>query len=99
MASRMRVLGTKLIKDNFPPGDRLVETKLGPDTSDISAQRFVAPSRRNLLLVHERIERWTCATRWPGGGPSRCRWTKSLAIGQREPQNTKGKHWSSRRSP
>ncbi len=44
----------KLIKDNFHPGDKLVETKLGPDTSDISAQALVTPSGRKLLLVNKR---------------------------------------------
>ena len=44
----------KLIKDNFHPGDQLVETKLGPDTSDISAQALVTPSGRKLLLVNKR---------------------------------------------
>jgi hypothetical protein len=44
----------KLIKDNFHPGDQLVETKLGPDTSDVSAQALVTPSGRKLLLVNKR---------------------------------------------
>ena len=44
----------KLIKDNFHPGDQLVETKLGPDTTDVSAQGFVTPSGRKLLLVNKR---------------------------------------------
>ena len=44
----------KLIKDNFHPGDKLVETKLGQDTTDISAQAFITPSGKKLLLVNKR---------------------------------------------
>ena len=44
----------KLIQDNFHPGDQLVETKLGPDTSDVSAQALVTPAGRKLLLVNKR---------------------------------------------
>jgi len=44
----------KLIKDNFHPGDRLVETKLGPDSSSIAAQGFATPTGRKLLLINKR---------------------------------------------
>ncbi len=44
----------KLIKDNFHPGDKLVETKFGHNTSDITAQAFATPSGRKLLLVNKR---------------------------------------------
>lgn len=42
----------KLIKDSFHPGDKLVETKL--DSKDMSAQAFVTPAGRKLLLVNKR---------------------------------------------
>jgi hypothetical protein len=44
----------KLIKDNFHSGDKLVETKFGQDTTDISAQAFVTPGGRKLLLINKR---------------------------------------------
>jgi hypothetical protein len=44
----------KLIKDSFHPGDKLAETKLSQDTSDVSAQAFITPSGRKLLLVNKR---------------------------------------------
>ncbi|WP_236657042.1 glycosyl hydrolase family 39 [Acidisarcina polymorpha] len=43
----------KLIKDNLHPGDKLVETKLGQDSTDISAQGFVTPSGKKLLLINK----------------------------------------------
>jgi hypothetical protein len=42
----------KLIKDNFHPGDKLVETILR--SSDVSAQAFLTPTGRRLLLVNKR---------------------------------------------
>jgi hypothetical protein len=42
----------KLIKDSIHPGDKLVETKLKSD--DLSAQAFVSPGGRRLLLVNKR---------------------------------------------
>jgi len=42
----------KLVKDSFHPGDKLVETSLG--SSDVSAQAFVTPAGRRLLLVNKR---------------------------------------------
>ncbi len=42
----------KLIKDSFHPGDKLVETKLA--SSDLSAQAFITPTGRKLLLVNKR---------------------------------------------
>ena len=46
----------KLIKDNFHPGDKLVETKLGRgvNATSISAQAFITPTGRKLLLVNKR---------------------------------------------
>lgn len=44
----------KLIKDSFHPGDKFVETKLGPDTSDIAAQGIVTPSGKKLLVLNKR---------------------------------------------
>jgi hypothetical protein len=42
----------KLIKDNFSAGDKLVETTA--DSHDISAQAFVTPAGRKLLIVNKR---------------------------------------------
>jgi hypothetical protein len=42
----------KLIKDSFHPGDKLVETRLA--SSDVSAQAFITPAGRKLLLVNKR---------------------------------------------
>ncbi|MGO8756645.1 MAG: glycosyl hydrolase family 39 [Terracidiphilus sp.] len=42
----------KLIKDSFHPGDKLVETSL--DSRNVSAQAFVTPAGRKLLLVNKR---------------------------------------------
>ncbi len=42
----------KLIKDNFHPGDQLVESSTG--SSDLEAQAFVTPAGRRLLLVNKR---------------------------------------------
>jgi hypothetical protein len=42
----------KLIKDSFHPGDTLVETRV--ESRDLSAQAFVTPTGRKLLLVNRR---------------------------------------------
>ena len=42
----------KLIKDSFNPGDKLVETVSGSE--NLSAQAFVTPAGRKLLLVNKR---------------------------------------------
>jgi hypothetical protein len=42
----------KLIKDNFHPGDQLVETSIG--SHDLGAQAFLTPAGRRLLLVNKR---------------------------------------------
>jgi hypothetical protein len=45
----------KLIKDNFHPGDKLVETKVeGKDAVNLVAQAFVTTTGRKLLLVNKR---------------------------------------------
>jgi len=45
----------KLIKDSFHPGDTLVETTLtGADAGDVSAQAFLTPAGRKLLLANKR---------------------------------------------
>lgn len=45
----------KLIKDNFHPGDKLVDTKFeGKDGGNIAAQAFITPSGRKLLLANKR---------------------------------------------
>ena len=45
----------KLLKDNFHPGDTLVETALeGADAGDVEAQAFVTPAGRKLLLLNKR---------------------------------------------
>lgn len=45
----------KLIKDNFHPGDSLVETNLnGPDSGDVEAQAFLTPAGHKLLLANKR---------------------------------------------
>ncbi len=45
----------KLIKDNFHPGDKLVETAMeGNEASDLAAQAFVTPQGRRLLLANRR---------------------------------------------
>ncbi len=43
----------KLIKDNFGPGDKLVETSVKP-SPDIEAQAFVTYSGKKLLLLNKR---------------------------------------------
>jgi hypothetical protein len=45
----------KLLKDNFHPGDTLVETTLeGADAGDVEVQAFVTPGGRKLLLLNKR---------------------------------------------
>jgi len=45
----------KLIKDNFHPGDSLVETNLnGSDSGDVEAQAFLTPAGHKLLLANKR---------------------------------------------
>jgi len=46
----------KLLKDNFHPGDQLVETTLPHhgDSEGIGAQAFVTPTGRKLLLINKR---------------------------------------------
>lgn len=45
----------KLIKDNFHPGNSLVETNLnGPDSGDVEAQTFLTPAGHKLLLANKR---------------------------------------------
>lgn len=45
----------KLIKDNFHPGDKLVDTKLeGAHSGDLEAQAFVTPAGQKLLVVNKR---------------------------------------------
>ena len=45
----------KLLKDNFHPGDKLVETKVGEGalSEDLEAQAFVTPEGRKLLLINK----------------------------------------------
>jgi hypothetical protein len=48
-----RFLVLKLIHDNFPPGDKIVETQ--SSTGNVFAQAFVSPrGERKLLLVNKR---------------------------------------------
>jgi hypothetical protein len=50
-----RFLVLKLIKDNFGPGDRLVETSLPGDYgSNVAAQAFETPKGKRLLLINKR---------------------------------------------
>ena len=44
----------KLIKDNFHPGDKLVETSIGGMGSASDAQAFVTPTGKKLLVVNKR---------------------------------------------
>ena len=45
----------KLLKDNFHPGDRLVDTRLGgPGSGDVEAQAFLTPEGHKLLLANKR---------------------------------------------
>jgi len=45
----------KLLKDNFHPGDSLVDTKLTGDGSEsVAAQAFATPSGKKLLLANKR---------------------------------------------
>jgi hypothetical protein len=46
----------KLIKDNFHPGDKLVNTQFAPEhgSPDIVAQAFVTPEGKKLLLANKR---------------------------------------------
>ena len=45
----------KLIKDNFHPGDKLVETEIGgPGSPDVEAQAFVTTGGHKLLLANKR---------------------------------------------
>jgi hypothetical protein len=45
----------KLIKDNFKPGDKLVDTGLtGVNEADVTAQAFDTPAGKRLLLVNKR---------------------------------------------
>lgn len=43
----------KLLKDNFHPGDKLVESKIDPDSS-VTAQAFLTSTGKKLLLVNKR---------------------------------------------
>jgi hypothetical protein len=64
--ARYQVL--KLLHDHFGPGDQLVQTRLGGQ--DVSAQAFVTPKGRALLLINKRNsknsvrlrEEWKSAT-------------------------------------
>jgi hypothetical protein len=47
-----RFWALKLIKDSFHPGDKLVETQLG--SRDVTAQAFITPAGKKLLLVNRR---------------------------------------------
>lgn len=50
-----RFWALKLIKDNFHPGDTLVETNLdGDEDDDVESQAFVTPHGRKLLLANKR---------------------------------------------
>jgi Glycosyl hydrolases family 39 len=42
----------KMIKDNFHPGDKLVETSVKEQPSDVTIQAFVTPQGRKILLVN-----------------------------------------------
>ena len=42
----------KLLKDNFHPGDKLVETSI--DSGDLGAQAFITPGGHKLLLLNKR---------------------------------------------
>jgi hypothetical protein len=45
----------KLLKDNFHPGDRLVDTMLaGGESSNLTAQAFITPAGRKLLIANKR---------------------------------------------
>jgi hypothetical protein len=45
----------KLIKDSFHPGDKLAETALsGSGSENVTAQAFVTPAGRKLLLINKR---------------------------------------------
>lgn len=43
----------KLLKDNFHPGDQIVETKVNSDLG-VTAQAFATPTGRKVLLVNQR---------------------------------------------
>lgn len=59
----------KLIKDNFHPGDKLVETKLeGEASHDVEAQAFVTPGGRKMLVANKRNQAITIDL--PGGATS-----------------------------
>jgi hypothetical protein len=47
-----RFWALRLIKDSFHPGDKLVETTV--HSGDVSAQAFITPAGRRLLLVNKR---------------------------------------------
>ncbi len=44
----------RLIKDNFHPGDKLVETSVGGMGSATDAQAFITPAGKKLLVVNKR---------------------------------------------
>ncbi len=45
----------KLIKDNFHPGDKIVDTNLGgPASGEVEAQAFITPAGHKLLLANKR---------------------------------------------
>jgi hypothetical protein len=50
-----RFWALKLIKDNFHPGDKLVDTKLeGQGSGNVAAQAYVTPAGRKVLLANKR---------------------------------------------
>jgi hypothetical protein len=50
-----RYWGLKLLRDNFGPGDKLVETKL--ETPQLYAQAFITPEgKHKVLLVNKRVK-------------------------------------------
>jgi len=59
----------KLLKDNFGPGDRLVETSVSNSESGIAAQGFQTKAGKTLLLINKRIqpETVTLPTEFSGG--------------------------------
>jgi hypothetical protein len=50
-----RFWALKLIKDNFHPGDKLVDTKVkGEGSGNVAAQAYVTPAGRKVLLANKR---------------------------------------------
>ncbi len=71
----------KLLKDNFHPGDKIVDTKLTAD--GITAQAFLTPAGKKLLVVNQRNRSFQITL--PGGARAAKIFTVDESTGENPP--------------